>query len=170
LKAGLRGTSIFNSLGMKYPLRSPDISNLKLLACIITLLSVIRGPLFQRAITPVSGILVSHTGNMTLDFASNVSATYGAMSLASREPSNEFGLQAPNLREIIQSYSSNTNMSMDHPECGDSCITTVKVSSEIILPFRHLRSIISFILHPNSFLSIGLWTWGQLHPPRYLRN
>jgi hypothetical protein len=136
---GLRGTSIINSLGMKYPLRSLNISNPKLLACIMTLLSVIRGPLFQRAITPVSGILVSHTGNMTLDFASNVSATYGAMSLVSREYSDEFGLQTPNLREIIQSYSSNTNTSMDHPECGDTCITTVKVSSKIIPPFRHVR-------------------------------
>jgi hypothetical protein len=118
---------------------------------------------------------------MTLDFAQNVPATYGAGIGSSGDSTPGTGAllswQAPNLREVIQGYRSNTNMSMDHPECGESCSTTVNVSLQcfILFFYRGFGIFLSCMRANHSsntdfaFL-LGLWTWRQLYPAKEQRN
>ena len=115
---------------------------------------------------------------MTLDFAQNMPATYGAGTGSSGDSTPGTGAllswQAPNLRDVIQGYRSNTNMSMDHPECGESCSTTVNVSLQSFLEgFWNIFELYTRANHSSNtdfaFL-LGLWTWRQLYPAREQRN
>jgi hypothetical protein len=76
---------------------------------------------------------------MMLDFASNVSGTYGALSVPLHDGGAAYTSQTPTLRKIIQSYSSDMIMTMDHPECGDSCSKSVNISLKIMFLFQDLR-------------------------------
>jgi len=65
---------------------------------------------------------------MTINFATSVPDVYGGLTPAEREPLYEVTLQTSNFTAIMEAYSSNTIMLMDHPACGDACSTRVTVS------------------------------------------
>lgn len=91
------------------------------------MISFVRGPLFQRASGVVSGVPIQTSGNMTLGLATTLPDIYGGISRDTRTPTFEVAMQAPHLTAIMQAYSSNDIMELEHMSCGDSCSTVIKV-------------------------------------------
>jgi hypothetical protein len=65
---------------------------------------------------------------MTVNLATDIPDIYGGISVYSRSPGAGVAMQTSNFTKIMQDYSSNAIMSIDHPPCGDSCSAKVNVS------------------------------------------
>jgi hypothetical protein len=65
---------------------------------------------------------------MTVNLATDIPDIYGGISVHSRSSGAVVAMQTSNFTKIMQDYSSNAIMSIDHPPCGDSCSAKVNVS------------------------------------------
>jgi len=113
-------------------LHSWAIPDSTLQARIIAALSLLRGPLYQRASTIDTSHSETIQGNFDLNIARELPDGYTSSSVATRAASTRetARLSAP-FTEIMNEYSARSNMTLTYSECGDSCSTRVQVSSHM---------------------------------------
>jgi hypothetical protein len=93
----------------------------------MSVVALLRGPLYQRASSVVSDVVYNTSGDLQLSIATNLPEGYTGLSRDSRASIREIARLAPDFAQIMQAYSLRSNVSIEHRECGTSCFTTVKV-------------------------------------------
>jgi hypothetical protein len=97
-------------------------------ACIIGSLSVIRGPLNQRAVTVLTGSQFPANGSVTAHIAQELPNGYTGITLQSRAWGSKTAALTSSFTEVMRQYSQRTDIHMNHTNCGDPCLFDVKVS------------------------------------------
>ncbi|CAI9627555.1 unnamed protein product [Alternaria burnsii] len=98
------------------------------LACILSGVSVLRGPLNQRASAVQSNVRYDTSGNMSLAVAQQLPTGYTGVPDDGRVRSRTITSLTPTFAEIMQEYSLRSNITIDTgaSSCGESCSTTIK--------------------------------------------
>ncbi|KAF2130904.1 hypothetical protein P153DRAFT_206499 [Dothidotthia symphoricarpi CBS 119687] len=99
------------------------------LACILSVVSLLRGPLNQRASHIESNILYNTSGTIPITVAQQLTEGYTGIARDSRAPIMEISRLTPDFAQVMQEYSERSNISIDTQDgsCGDSCTAFVKV-------------------------------------------
>ncbi|KAH7122819.1 hypothetical protein B0J11DRAFT_348368 [Dendryphion nanum] len=97
------------------------------LACIFTLIGVLRGPLNQRASTVETNVRFDTQGSVQLNVAQTLPNGYTGVSQRSRTSTKSTSRLTATFNSIMQEYSARQNMIIGYREnCGDWCRTSVK--------------------------------------------
>ena len=95
-------------------------------ACILTTISVARGPLMQQA-TSVRNVRFSTQDTMEVHVAQQLPQQYTSVRQSSRVPAAEsVAYLTSNFTSVLQEYQNHKDMVIQHSNCGDSCSTSVK--------------------------------------------
>ena len=108
------------------------------LACILAMLSVLRGPLNQRATSVQSNVVFRTNGTVNLSLGQVLPVGYTGKGLQSRATIWETQRLTQNFSEIMNEYTSRSNLTLKHSHCGKQCSITVKVWWLVRAHFRML--------------------------------
>lgn len=97
-------------------------SKMMALACIMTFISILRGPLMQRAAS-VSDQTILQNGNLTVYSATRLPFGYTGFDTGrSQTPS----MMNPNFTEIMQAYTNRDNISAAWTGCESTCVAAIR--------------------------------------------
>ena len=91
------------------------------------MLSLLRGPLNQRASQVQSNVHYNTSGMLQLRMAQHLPDGYSGVDRYSRTPVYETARLTPVFTKILQEYSYNRDVAVDYSKCGKSCVATVNV-------------------------------------------
>lgn len=97
-------------------------------ACILAVLALLRGPLFQRASAVESDAVYDTWGSFQLAIAQKFPPDYTGIAVQTRASTREIARLTPFFAEVMQDYSLRRNISMSYDRCGNSCEAIVRVS------------------------------------------
>lgn len=131
LSQGFRRGGRVTAVGMfaRYETRSISCTDLHRTARVIALIALFRGPLYQRASTINPNHTVENANGTTeLHIAQRLPDGYSGINVYSRVASTkETALLTPAFTQIMNEFSTHSNMTLDGDVCSAVCTTTVKV-------------------------------------------
>ncbi|KAH5348573.1 hypothetical protein HBI49_198500 [Parastagonospora nodorum] len=96
------------------------------LACVFSVLALLRGPINQRASAVQSNVGYNTSGTLQLPVAQRIPDGYTAITFDTRSSTAMVGRLMPDFAQIMQDYSARANISMAHSDCGESCVASIK--------------------------------------------
>src|SRR5271155_3371697 len=88
----------------------------------MTVISILRGPLLQRA-SSVENIISHTSGTATVHAAAALPSGWAGVDSGRTESSSYL---TPNFTTVMQAYSNRSPMTLVHSNCGPSCLTSIK--------------------------------------------
>jgi hypothetical protein len=117
--------------------------------------SVLRGPLNQRASVVQSNVRYDTSGIMSLAVAQQLPTGYTGVRDDGRVRNRTITSLTPTFAEIMQEYSLRSNITMDTEasSCGESCSTTIRVRTMKLYISQRLKANVQ--LRVKSFATLA---------------
>lgn len=98
-------------------------------ARLVALVSLFRGPLFQRASLIDSNYSYETQGSLKLLIAQHLPEGYSGISVYSRAAgTRDTARLSSAFTQIMNGYASRSDMVLEHEDCGDTCSVVIKVA------------------------------------------